>query len=113
MFLRSNQGDRLDGNESVADSFEVIWSALKAGPRQFSGLFTPSSSARKPPQSGSALATQGQSHPSLSPSFEAKCMSSTASSIGKSSDTLSEFRALKSTRKVVGYPSFLLTQTIG
>ncbi|GFU59939.1 hypothetical protein TNCV_667341 [Trichonephila clavipes] len=33
MFLRSNQGDRLDGNESVADSFEVIWSALKAAPR--------------------------------------------------------------------------------
>ncbi|GFV04585.1 hypothetical protein TNCV_294621 [Trichonephila clavipes] len=38
MFLRSNQGGRLDSNESVADSFEVIWSALKAGPRQFSGL---------------------------------------------------------------------------
>ncbi|GFX12706.1 hypothetical protein TNCV_3158271 [Trichonephila clavipes] len=40
-----------------------------------------------------------------------ECMSSTASSIGKSSDTLSEFRALKSTqsRRV---PSFLLTQTI-
>ncbi|GFW30440.1 hypothetical protein TNCV_453781 [Trichonephila clavipes] len=41
-----------------------------------------------------------------------ECMSSTASSIGKSSDTLTEFRALKSTqsRRV---PSFLLTQTIG
>ncbi|GFW29842.1 hypothetical protein TNCV_3937091 [Trichonephila clavipes] len=48
MFLRSNQGGRFDGNESVADSFfEVIWSTLKARARQFSGPFTPSSSARK------------------------------------------------------------------
>ncbi|GFU99359.1 hypothetical protein TNCV_3724311 [Trichonephila clavipes] len=30
MFLRSNQGDRLDGNDSVAVLFEVIWSALKS-----------------------------------------------------------------------------------
>ncbi|GFV03441.1 hypothetical protein TNCV_3169961 [Trichonephila clavipes] len=41
-----------------------------------------------------------------------ECMSSTASSIEKSSDTLSELRALKSPRKVKWLPSSLLAQTI-
>ncbi|GFV26683.1 hypothetical protein TNCV_2739031 [Trichonephila clavipes] len=41
-----------------------------------------------------------------------ECMRSTASSIGKSSDTLSELRALKSTQSR-WVPSFLLTETIG
>ncbi|GFV18869.1 hypothetical protein TNCV_4757561 [Trichonephila clavipes] len=73
MFLRSNQGDRLDGNESVADSFRSdlvgfkSWSATILG--AFYSFFV---CQKKPPQSGSAPATRGQSHPSLSPSFKAK-----------------------------------------
>ncbi|GFW51610.1 hypothetical protein TNCV_4212861 [Trichonephila clavipes] len=73
MFLRSNQGGRLDSNESVADSFRSdlvgfkSWSATILG--AFYSFFV---CQKKPPQSGSAPATRGQSHPSLSPSFEAK-----------------------------------------
>ncbi|GFW91328.1 integrase catalytic domain-containing protein [Trichonephila clavipes] len=73
MFLRSNQGGRLDSNESVADSFRSdlvgfkSWSATILG--AFYSFFV---CQKKPPQSGSALATRGQSHPSLSPSFKAK-----------------------------------------
>ncbi|GFV18871.1 hypothetical protein TNCV_4757582 [Trichonephila clavipes] len=64
MFLRSNQGDRLDGNESVADSFRSdlvgfkSWSATILG--AFYYFFV---CQKKPPQSGSAPATRGQSHP--------------------------------------------------
>ncbi|GFT99892.1 hypothetical protein TNCV_749421 [Trichonephila clavipes] len=59
-FLRSNQGDRLDGNESVADSFRSdlvgfkSWSATILG--AFYSFFV---CQKKPPQSGSAPATRG------------------------------------------------------
>ncbi|GFX98644.1 hypothetical protein TNCV_1502221 [Trichonephila clavipes] len=64
MFLRSNQGDRLDdSNESkMADSFRSDLVGFKAGPRQFSGLFLPSYVCQKKPPVGS----QSIKHSSLS-----------------------------------------------
>ncbi|GFV42121.1 hypothetical protein TNCV_3544481 [Trichonephila clavipes] len=62
MFLRSNQGDRLDGNESVADSFRSDLVGFKSRSGRFLGaFFLPLMSARKNLQSGSELATRG--HP--------------------------------------------------
>ncbi|GFV90030.1 hypothetical protein TNCV_4643701 [Trichonephila clavipes] len=40
MFLRSNQGDRLDGNESVADSFRSDLVGFKSWPGRFLGAFS-------------------------------------------------------------------------
>ncbi|GFS75480.1 hypothetical protein TNCV_1640861 [Trichonephila clavipes] len=47
MFLRSNQGGRLDSNESVADSFRSDLVGFKSWSATILGAFTPSSSARK------------------------------------------------------------------
>ncbi|GFX14738.1 hypothetical protein TNCV_4017341 [Trichonephila clavipes] len=48
MFLRSNQGDKLDGNESVADSFRSDLVGFKSWSGRFSrGFFLPLTSARK------------------------------------------------------------------
>ncbi|GFW86768.1 hypothetical protein TNCV_2809231 [Trichonephila clavipes] len=47
MFLRSNQGGRFDGNESVADSFRSDLVNFKSSCTTILGPFTPSSSARK------------------------------------------------------------------
>ncbi|GFT52350.1 hypothetical protein TNCV_1065431 [Trichonephila clavipes] len=47
MFLRSNQGGRFDGNESVADSFRSDLANFKSSCTTILGAFTPSSSARK------------------------------------------------------------------
>ncbi|GFY19605.1 hypothetical protein TNCV_4647771 [Trichonephila clavipes] len=47
MFLRSNQGDRLDGNESVADSFRSDLVGFKSWSRKILGAFFPLTSARK------------------------------------------------------------------
>ncbi|GFW72368.1 hypothetical protein TNCV_704051 [Trichonephila clavipes] len=47
MFLRSNQGGRFDGNESVADSFRSDLVNFKSSCTTILGAFTPSSSARK------------------------------------------------------------------
>ncbi|GFT14890.1 hypothetical protein TNCV_3483431 [Trichonephila clavipes] len=66
MFLRSNQGDRLDGNESVADSFRSDLVGFKSLSATILGAFLPSYVCqRKNLQSGSALATRG--HPSVTP----------------------------------------------
>ncbi|GFV25558.1 hypothetical protein TNCV_778291 [Trichonephila clavipes] len=73
MFLRSNQGGRFDGNESVADSFRSDLVNFKSSCTTILGAFYSFFVCqKKPPQSGSAPATRGQSHPSLSPSFKAK-----------------------------------------
>ncbi|GFX36693.1 hypothetical protein TNCV_580761 [Trichonephila clavipes] len=40
MFLRSNQGDRLDGNESVADSFRSDLVGFKSWSGRFLGDFS-------------------------------------------------------------------------
>ncbi|GFW01164.1 integrase_H2C2 domain-containing protein [Trichonephila clavipes] len=42
MFLRSNQGGRLDGNESVADSFRSDLVGFKSWSRRIIGAFSPS-----------------------------------------------------------------------
>ncbi|GFU18192.1 hypothetical protein TNCV_2033421 [Trichonephila clavipes] len=64
MFLRSNQGGRLDGNESVADSFRSDLVGFNSWSGRIIGaLLLPLTSARKTLQSGSALATRG--HPSV------------------------------------------------
>ncbi|GFT04965.1 uncharacterized protein TNCV_4744981 [Trichonephila clavipes] len=47
MFLRSNQGDRLDGNESVADSFRSDLIGFKSWSGRILGAFFPLTSARK------------------------------------------------------------------
>ncbi|GFV83087.1 hypothetical protein TNCV_2802131 [Trichonephila clavipes] len=52
MFLRSNQGDRLDGNESVADSFRSDLVGFKSWSGRFLVSFSPLTSARKNLQSG-------------------------------------------------------------
>ncbi|GFY36445.1 hypothetical protein TNCV_26431 [Trichonephila clavipes] len=73
MFLRSNQGGRFDGNESVADSFRSDLVNFKSSCTTILGAFYSFFVCqKKPPLSGSSPATRGQSHPSLSPSFKAK-----------------------------------------
>ncbi|GFW34886.1 chorion peroxidase [Trichonephila clavipes] len=73
MFLRSNQGGRLDGNESVADSFRSDLVGFKSWSARILGAFYSFFVCQKnPPLPGSSPATRGQSHPSLSPSFKAK-----------------------------------------
>ncbi|GFX21034.1 hypothetical protein TNCV_2045101 [Trichonephila clavipes] len=47
MFLRSNQGDRLDGNESVADSFRSDLVGFKSWSATILGAFFSLTSARK------------------------------------------------------------------
>ncbi|GFW05926.1 hypothetical protein TNCV_3443951 [Trichonephila clavipes] len=66
MFLLSNQGGRLDGNESVADSFRSDLVGFKSWSGRIIGAFPPSYVCQKNLQSGSALATRG--HPSGTPS---------------------------------------------
>ncbi|GFV91864.1 hypothetical protein TNCV_2975351 [Trichonephila clavipes] len=56
MFLRSNQGDRLDGNESVADSFRSDLVGFKKLVQKISRRFLPSYVCQKKNlQSGSEL----------------------------------------------------------
>ncbi|GFW68465.1 hypothetical protein TNCV_3300071 [Trichonephila clavipes] len=52
MFLRSNQGSRLDGNESVADSFRSDLVGFKSWSARILGAFFPLTSARKKPPVG-------------------------------------------------------------
>ncbi|GFV06185.1 hypothetical protein TNCV_1950361 [Trichonephila clavipes] len=73
MFLRSNQGGRLDSNESVADSFRSDLIGFKSWSATILGAFYSFFVCQKnSPLPGSSPATRGQSHPSLSPSFKAK-----------------------------------------
>ncbi|GFT69224.1 hypothetical protein TNCV_2253791 [Trichonephila clavipes] len=73
MFLRSNQGGRLDSNESVADSFRSDLVGFKSWSATILGAFYSFFVCQKnPPLPGSSPATRGQSHPSLFPSFKAK-----------------------------------------
>ncbi|GFS55773.1 hypothetical protein TNCV_4497621 [Trichonephila clavipes] len=72
MFLRSNQGGRFDGNESVADSFRSDLVNFKSSCTTILGAFYSFVCQKNPPLPGSSPATRGQSHPSLSPSFKAK-----------------------------------------
>ncbi|GFT01980.1 hypothetical protein TNCV_2673181 [Trichonephila clavipes] len=73
MFLRSNQGGRFDGNESVADSFRSDLVNFKSSCTTILGAFYSFFVCQKnPPLPGSSPATRGQSHPLLSPSFKAK-----------------------------------------
>ncbi|GFW17209.1 hypothetical protein TNCV_2763321 [Trichonephila clavipes] len=70
MFLRSNQGGRLDGNEFVADSFRNDLVGFKSWPGRIIGAFLlPLTSARKNPPVGSALATRGHPFVALSSYF--------------------------------------------
>ncbi|GFV71091.1 transposase [Trichonephila clavipes] len=52
MFLRSNQGDRLDGNESVADSFRSDLVGFKSWSAKIIGAFLPSYVCQKKPPVG-------------------------------------------------------------
>ncbi|GFW66892.1 hypothetical protein TNCV_4687771 [Trichonephila clavipes] len=52
MFLRSNQGGRLDGNESVADSFRSDLVGFKSWSGITIGAFTPSYVCQKNPPVG-------------------------------------------------------------
>ncbi|GFT62985.1 hypothetical protein TNCV_1607611 [Trichonephila clavipes] len=52
MFLRSNQGSRLDGNESVADSFRSDLVGFKSWSGRIIGAFTPSYVCQKNPPVG-------------------------------------------------------------
>ncbi|GFV35090.1 hypothetical protein TNCV_1853071 [Trichonephila clavipes] len=52
MFLRSNQGGRLDGNESVADSFRSDLVGFKSWSGRIIGAFTPSYVCQKKPPVG-------------------------------------------------------------
>ncbi|GFX10454.1 hypothetical protein TNCV_1868491 [Trichonephila clavipes] len=52
MFLRSNQGGRLDGNESVADSFRSDLVGFKSWSGRIIGAFTPSYVCQKNPPVG-------------------------------------------------------------
>ncbi|GFU74276.1 hypothetical protein TNCV_4168661 [Trichonephila clavipes] len=52
MFLRSNQGDRLDGNESVADSLRSDLVGFKGWSGRFLGAFPPSYVSQKNPPVG-------------------------------------------------------------
>ncbi|GFV31870.1 hypothetical protein TNCV_3968071 [Trichonephila clavipes] len=72
MFLRSNQGGRFDGNESVADSFRNDLVNFKSSCTTILGLLLLLRLPENPPLSGSSPVTRGQSHPSLAPSFKAK-----------------------------------------
>ncbi|GFW56417.1 transposable element Tc1 transposase [Trichonephila clavipes] len=64
MFLRSNQGGRLDGNESVADSFRSDLVNFKSSCTTILGAFYSFFVCQKnPPLPGSSPATRGQSHP--------------------------------------------------
>ncbi|GFW61689.1 hypothetical protein TNCV_3706241 [Trichonephila clavipes] len=72
MFLRSNQGGRLDGNESVADSFRSDLVGFKScSGRIIWAFLLPLTSARKTLQSG-AHSLPEVTPPSLSPSLKAK-----------------------------------------
>ncbi|GFV13820.1 hypothetical protein TNCV_3695321 [Trichonephila clavipes] len=73
MFLRSNQGGRFDGNESVADSFRSDLVNFKSSCTTILGaLYSFFVCQKNLPLSGSSPVTRGQSHPSLAPSFKAK-----------------------------------------
>ncbi|GFU76571.1 hypothetical protein TNCV_1940591 [Trichonephila clavipes] len=52
MFLRSNKGGRLDGNESVADSFRSDLVGFKSWPGRILGAFSPSYVCQKKPPVG-------------------------------------------------------------
>ncbi|GFT22153.1 hypothetical protein TNCV_3271961 [Trichonephila clavipes] len=52
MFLRSNQGGRLDGIESVADSFRSDLVGFKSWPGRILGALTPSYVCQKNPPAG-------------------------------------------------------------
>ncbi|GFX47015.1 hypothetical protein TNCV_316381 [Trichonephila clavipes] len=65
MFLRSNQGDRLDGNESVADSFRSDLVGFKSWSGRILGAFLPSYVCQKKPPVGKR--TRYPSHPSVTP----------------------------------------------
>ncbi|GFU95749.1 hypothetical protein TNCV_4889381 [Trichonephila clavipes] len=52
MFLRSNQGGRLDGNESVADSFRSDMVGFKSWSGRIIGAFPPSYVCQKKPPVG-------------------------------------------------------------
>ncbi|GFX68465.1 integrase catalytic domain-containing protein [Trichonephila clavipes] len=52
MFLRSNQGGRLDGNESIAVSFRSDLVGFKSWSGRISGFFTPSYVCQKNPPVG-------------------------------------------------------------
>ncbi|GFW13542.1 hypothetical protein TNCV_1210081 [Trichonephila clavipes] len=52
MFLRSKQGDRLDGNESVADSFRSDLVGFKSWSGRILGAFLPSYDCQKKPAVG-------------------------------------------------------------
>ncbi|GFS73690.1 hypothetical protein TNCV_1457611 [Trichonephila clavipes] len=61
MFLRSNQGDRLDGNESVADSFRSDLVGFKSWSATIFGAFYSFFVCQKnPPLPGSSPATRGE-----------------------------------------------------
>ncbi|GFX61323.1 hypothetical protein TNCV_1171621 [Trichonephila clavipes] len=70
MFLRSNQGGRIDGNESVADYFRSDLVNFKSSCTTILGASFPLTSARKKRPSGSELAARG--HPSVTPLFSDK-----------------------------------------
>ncbi|GFU95880.1 hypothetical protein TNCV_3275771, partial [Trichonephila clavipes] len=71
MFLRSDQGGRFDGNESVADSFRSDLVNPKARARQFSGFYSFFVCQKNPPLPGSSPAP-GRNPIRRSPSFKAK-----------------------------------------
>ncbi|GFX75154.1 hypothetical protein TNCV_3170811 [Trichonephila clavipes] len=63
--VESNQGSRLDGNESVEDSFRSDLVGFKSWSARILGAFSLLRLPEKNLQSGSELATRG--HPSVTP----------------------------------------------
>ncbi|GFS58694.1 hypothetical protein TNCV_4518411 [Trichonephila clavipes] len=63
MFLRSNQGDRLDGNESVADSFRSDLVGFKSWSGRILGAFLPSYVCQKKPPVGKRTCYPGSPLP--------------------------------------------------
>ncbi|GFX13343.1 hypothetical protein TNCV_2907651 [Trichonephila clavipes] len=67
MFLRSNQGGRLDGNESVADSFRSDLVGFKSWSGRIIGAFSPSYVCQKNPPVGKAHSLPEVTPPCPSP----------------------------------------------
>ncbi|GFX65552.1 hypothetical protein TNCV_5082881 [Trichonephila clavipes] len=65
MFLRSNQGGILDGNESVADSFRSDLVGFKSWPGRIIGAFF--TFLRLPEKTSSREANSARGHPSVAP----------------------------------------------
>ncbi|GFV18715.1 hypothetical protein TNCV_4756021 [Trichonephila clavipes] len=65
MFLHSNQSDRLDSNESVADSFRSDLVGFKSWSGRILGAFFPLTSARK--SSSREANSLPEVHPSVTP----------------------------------------------